>query len=203
MAAGLAIGSLMIALIAGLLVATGMVVPGRNPELDSSALLLASLGTVAAAANEELLFRGYPLQILARSLGAIWSTLLVALLFGLAHAMNPETSTLAVLNTVLAAGWLSLAYFRTGSLWLPYGLHLGWNLLERWLGFSVSGGRPNALLELKDVGPDWLTGGLYGPEAGLPTTLLLLLSSAAIWRLFGPVDWRAKSAPSGARADGP
>lgn len=37
------------------------------------------------------------------------------------------------------------------------------------------------LFNLMETGPDWLTGGAFGPEGGIATTLVLLVSMAIIW----------------------
>ena len=64
----------------------------------------------------------------------------MSILFGLAHANNPNASALGIINTILAGILLSVGYLKTRSLWFPYGLHFGWNAgLGLVLGFSLSG----------------------------------------------------------------
>ena len=55
--------------------------------------------------------------------------------FGALHRDNPNASWLSTANTAIAGILLSWAYVRTRSLWLPYGIHLGWNV---GLGITVS-----------------------------------------------------------------
>jgi membrane protease YdiL (CAAX protease family) len=58
-------------------------------------------------------------------------------------------------------------YIRTRQLWLPIGLHAGWNIFQRSLGFPVSGYELSGLLDINVSGPKLWTGGAFGPEAGL------------------------------------
>jgi membrane protease YdiL (CAAX protease family) len=90
--------------------------------------------------QEELLARGYWLQNLAGGMGLFWGVLISSVLFSLAHLMNPNVSWNAVLGLVLAGLFLAYGYLRTRQLWLPIGLHIGWNFFEGTIfGFQVSG----------------------------------------------------------------
>jgi membrane protease YdiL (CAAX protease family) len=90
------------------------------------------------------------------------------------------------INTALAGIWLAVAYLRTRSLWLPFGLHWSWNWAQAsLLGLPVSGISrlaPAPLLNAVNLGPDWLTGGAYGIEGGAACTIALLISTVIIWR---------------------
>ena len=77
---------------------------------------------------------------------------------------------------------LALAYVRTNSLWLPIGLHFGWNLFEGPVfGFPVSGIATPVLIEQRVQGPDIWTGGAFGPEAGLVQIASLGVGFATLW----------------------
>ncbi len=135
------------------------------------------------AAGEELMFRGYPFQILARRFGPGWVIPPFAVLFALAHFDNPQSNWAAVANTALWGVVLGLAYWRSRDLWLPIGLHFGWNWALPLAGVNLSGfkmGLTGRMLEWK-AGPLW-SGGEYGIEAGLPTTAAALLLLAWLWR---------------------
>ena len=134
-----------------------------------------------AAANEELLFRGYAFQRLAASVGALWAVLITSALFGAGHLLNPSATPLSTANTVLAGVLLSLAYLKTRALWLPIGLHWAWNFtMGPILGLPVSGLNISpTLFRSEAAGPTWLAGGVYGPEGGLILTLVCL--AATLW----------------------
>lgn len=130
--------------------------------------------------GEELLFRGYIFQTLIEGVGAVAATIVISVLFGLAHLSNPNANLLSVLNIVLAGIWLSIAYLRTRMLWLPIAMHFTWNFLEGSVfSFPVSGismGR-GSLFRITQHCPDWLTGGSFGPEGGVVTTFVLVWGS--------------------------
>jgi membrane protease YdiL (CAAX protease family) len=129
-----------------------------------------------AAVSEELLFRGYAFQVLVEGLGVVPAVTLSAGVFGLGHLFNPEVGAVAVLNIGLAGVLLAGAYLKTRSLWTAIGLHWAWNwvmaavfdLPVSGITFDVPG------YDTVELGPDRLTGGSFGPEGGLVTTLLLL-----------------------------
>jgi hypothetical protein len=107
---------------------------------------------------------------------------------------------LAALSAVAIAGLLlGAAFALTGRLWLPIGIHIGWNFAEGSLfGTAVSGGQlGGSVIVGKLSGPDILTGGRFGPEASIVTIVVLLMATAFLgWRLARsrraePPIWRA------------
>jgi len=136
--------------------------------------LVATFGLLLwAAANEELIFRGFPLRILSEAIGPWPATLALSLPFGALHWLNPNASVPSTINTVIAGILLSLAYIRTGSLWMPYGIHAVWNLgLGFVFGFPLSGMDLASLWSPGIAGSDLLLGGGYGPEGGLLMTFV-------------------------------
>jgi membrane protease YdiL (CAAX protease family) len=161
----------------------------------SETLALSTLLFVFAAAAEEMLFRGYPLQTFTRANLAWLGVLLTSVPFAAVHLNNPHAVPgFTFLNTALAGVWLAVAYLRTRSLWLPIGLHWSWNWAQSsLLGLPVSGIErvaPAPLLHAMNAGPDWLTGGAYGIEGGAACTVALLISTLVIWRtkLFSSAD---------------
>lgn len=140
-----------------------------------------------AAFTEELLFRGYPFQVVARRFGGGTAIVATSGVFALLHAANPNADALSLLNIGIAGVVLGLAYLRTGSLWFATGLHLGWNWTMAASDLTVSGlelGMPG--FEPRVSGPDILTGGAFGPEGGLLVTLAGLAGVAWLWRWEGP-----------------
>jgi membrane protease YdiL (CAAX protease family) len=127
-----------------------------------------------AAAAEEAVFRGYAFQLLVRSVGPATATIGASVLFALAHAGNPNVSTLALVNIFLAGVLLSVAYLRTMSLWFATAVHAGWNWTMAYLfDLPVSGLAmfKTPLYEPVVRGPSWISGGTFGPEGGIAGTL--------------------------------
>ena len=135
-----------------------------------------------AAFGEELLFRGYLFQTLTAGTNKWIATGAFAVLFGAAHMANPSVTFFSLSNIALAGVWLSIAYYRSGALWFPFGLHFGWNFFQHWYAFPVSGGAFNSIriFALVQTGPAWLTGGNFGPEGGALSTVVLLVTIAVL-----------------------
>jgi hypothetical protein len=85
----------------------------------------------------------------------------------------------ATVNTALVGIPFSIAYLRTRMLWLPIGMHLAWNFVQGFvLGLPVSGVRaPVSILRGEATGSKLLTGGEYGPEAGLLATGIIIVAT--------------------------
>ena len=130
-----------------------------------------------AALSEEVLFRGVPLVLLARALGRGTAVVLVAVVFALAHLANPNVTMLGVGNIALAGIFLGLAFYAPGGIWTAWGVHLGWNAALAALDTPVSGVPFHIpYLDYEPGEPAWLTGGRFGPEGGLSSTLALTVA---------------------------
>lgn len=190
----LALGSLIGA--ASLLLAAGITAttrgirfsfnPGPATAIGRTAVVTLIVFVVAAAA-EEALFRGYPLQTFTRAKLAWLGVVLSSLSFAIAHLINPNVAPgFTFINTSIAGVWFAVAYVRTRSLWFPLGLHWSWNWTQAaLLGIPVSGITgiaPAPLLHGMNAGPNWLTGGAYGLEGGLAGTAALVVSTIVVWR---------------------
>jgi hypothetical protein len=105
-------------------------------------------------------------------------------LFALLHARNPNVTPVALANIFLAGVMLAVAYLRTRSLWFATGVHVGWNwAMASLLDFPVSGiVMDMPLYSARETGPDWVTGGTFGPEAGIAASLTIALGAVWMWR---------------------
>lgn len=132
--------------------------------------------------QEEILSRGYHLQNLSETHGPAAGLLVSAAIFGLLHAGNPGAGWASTLGVFAAGIFLGFAYLRTRTLWLPIGLHAGWNFFEGTVfGFPVSGLRAFRLLEHSVAGPELVTGGSFGPEAGAVLLPALAVGTFLTW----------------------
>jgi hypothetical protein len=134
---------------------------------------------VLAAANEELLFRGYPFQRLVESIGSVGAVALSSAVFGLGHLANPGHTWISAANTALVGIPLAVAYLRTRALWMPIAIHFSWNFIQGIvLGLPVSGYHFPGLFKPWVSGVAWLTGAAYGPEGGLLATGVIVAATA-------------------------
>jgi uncharacterized protein len=146
-----------------------VVLSWHSLKLACSVLFILATGAMA----EEAAFRGYPFQRLVDATGGVAAIVLSSVLFGVVHLRNPHSSIFSLINTLVIGIVLALAYLRTRSLWLPWGLHFGWNVtLGLVFGLPVSGIPQFAVLVRGTAdGPAWVTGGAYGIEGGAAGTL--------------------------------
>jgi membrane protease YdiL (CAAX protease family) len=132
--------------------------------------------------NEELDARGYILQNLAEGVGFAPAVLVSAVYFGALHLLNPGASALSTLGVALFGVLAALGYWATGQLWMPIGMHAAWNFFEGPIfGFLVSGVHMGGVFVLHINGPEWLTGGSFGPEAGALTMVPLVIMIVAVY----------------------
>ena len=166
-----------------------------NPKYSFLPLILSQVVLfIAVGIQEEVLSRGYHLKNLGEGLNVfksitprtavILSTLISSAIFGLLHANNPNASFISTFNIFLAGIMLAAGYLFTKQLAIPIGLHITWNFFQgNVFGFPVSGTNSNAtsFIEIQQSGPDWFTGGAFGPEAGVIGLLMMGLGVVAIW----------------------
>ena len=189
LATGLVAGPIVTGALVLALVLSGSVSLALAPDLRASfgALPFFLVLFTLAAAVEEFLFRGYPLQVLAEGSRRWIAGLLLCLPFTLAHLSNPDVTIIGVANIFLASVLLVILYFQTRRLWLPISFHLSWNLAQSWLwGFDVSGIKiDNQLFVVTPSGADLMTGGEFGLEGSILTTILFI--GIVVWFLVKPV----------------
>ncbi len=133
--------------------------------------------------QEELSSRGYQLQNLADGINLFWGVILSSAIFASLHLFNPSASLMAVIGLFLSGLFLAYGYLATRRLWLSIGLHIGWNFFESSVfGFQVSGysGWPRLIHQTVN-GNSFITGGDFGPEAGLVLLPGLLLGALLIY----------------------
>lgn len=130
---------------------------------------------------EELYLRGYVLQNLADGLNLPAAVFLSSVFFSAAHLSNPGASPASIIGIIAAGIFLAYGYVRTRQLWMPIGLHIGWNFFEGPVfGFPVSGLETYPMIIHTEVGPALITGGEFGPEAGLIVLPAMILGSILI-----------------------
>ena len=132
--------------------------------------------------NEELLCRGYQLQTIASGTNLFWGVILSSAIFGILHIFNPGANWASTLGIFLAGLFFAYAYVCTRQLWLPIGMHLGWNFFEGVVfGFPVSGLDIYPLTRIEVHGPELWTGGAFGPEAGLIVIPALIVGASLVY----------------------
>jgi membrane protease YdiL (CAAX protease family) len=150
------------------------VISVEQAPYDASTFVSTFADIAANAAIEEIFFRSLLLSGLVVLFAMVpwgknrWIPVLVsAALFGLIHATNPGASPISVLGNSLGGLIYGMAFLGAMNIWFPFALHFGWNFTQTLLGFPVSGKDFPGPLTTTSTGSDLLTGGDFGPEAGL------------------------------------
>lgn len=191
---GLALGAGLMTLVFLVELAAGWVRVRGTLDGGSTDFLVGFVAILAVfllvGVYEELLSRGYLLTNVAEGLagyvgrtGATAVAVLVSAgLFGLAHFGNPNATVLSTINIGLAGVMLAAGYVLTDELSIPVGLHVTWNFFQGVVyGFPVSGtGGYAKVLVIEQGGPTLLTGGSFGPEAGLLGVAAMAFGTLAI-----------------------
>jgi membrane protease YdiL (CAAX protease family) len=166
---GWLLGALPILVPSLLLLATGWL--AVRPSIQGSwwlAAMQVSLFLLPAALGEELFSRGYLFATLREWLGWPAALLLTSVGFGLLHYGNPGADLRSVALVTLAGVFLGAVLIVTGSLYAAWMAHWAWNwIMAVPFHVAVSGlslARPD--YQIVDAGPDWITGGTWGPEGG-------------------------------------
>lgn len=177
---GLLLGALSIFIIFVLLYVTGnieMLTTFTTPEFSIYTITFLIL-FILVGFFEEMFFRGYIMSTMANRGNPRWLMYVVsAIIFSLAHGMNPNVNVLGLVNIALVGVLFAYMFIATNSLWLPIGYHITWNYFQgNVFGFAVSGLSPHGIYNVSVEGEnDLLTGGAFGLEGGLLATLLIVL----------------------------
>jgi membrane protease YdiL (CAAX protease family) len=147
-----------------------------------------------AAFFEEMFIRGYVFTVLRRAAGWKFALISTSIVFGLMHAANPNPDAEAILAVIVAGFFLGAILLVTRSLYATGAAHFAWNwVMSGGLHMAVSGlPSHDPDYRVVDSGPDWLTGGQWGPEGGLAAVLAMFV---VVFYLFGRhmrrMEWEA------------
>ena len=181
---GFLIGLAMMSIIVLILFPFGYITVEKNPIQPVGISAIASVlvilfGWIIQGATEEIVTRGWLLNVLSTKYNIGVGLLISSTLFGLIHLTNPNVNYIAVINIILVGLFYGLYVIKTNDLWAVCGMHSAWNFAQgNIFGFKVSGldVSVGSLIDLNLVGSDFVTGGIFGPEAGITATFILLAS---------------------------
>ncbi len=186
--AGFALALTMWVAIFGASLALGAVaVIGFAWESRDGLAMLGALGAgllmhLMVGVAEETDARGYVLQNLAEGMRFASAVVISSVYFGMLHFLNPGAGLGSAIGIFIAGVLLAMGYYATGRLWFSIGLHAAWNWAQGPIfGFLVSGLEAEGLVRLRVIGPEWLMGGAFGPEAGALAMGVEIVTIGALW----------------------
>ena len=203
LAAGFGLGMAPIAAACGLLLAIGWLEIQRAPDGPWwGAAMRVSLALLPAAFWEELLSRGYVFAALSDGIGRAGAAAVTSGAFGLMHLWNPGWTVGNIAGVALAGIFLAAVMLATDSLYAAWLAHFAFNwVMAVPLHVQVSGislGAPD--YQTVDAGPDWATGGRWGPEGGAFAAAAMILCVALLYlrgRRRGPETQDSRLQPPG------
>ena len=195
---GLFLGALLISLVFIIEIALGWIaitgsVPVSTKQVSFTSELVNSIIVfIAVGIQEETFSRGYHLRNIAEGLfrpkikplqALVIGWVISSILFGLFHTGNPHATILSTIIITFAGLFLGLGFIVTGELAIPIGIHITWNLFQGTVfGFPVSGHNPIfSFVTIHQSGPALWTGGDFGPEAGLLSSLMMLIGCGMLF----------------------
>jgi membrane protease YdiL (CAAX protease family) len=179
-----------------------VLVGSLHPQFDFSwenlGLTVVSLLTLALLAlTVEITFRGFLFVELIAATSSGFATFFLSFLYATLASLRPDATLFSVLNAFLFGILLCTCYLRTRALWIGWGIHFGWNaVLAVLFGIPLSGDASYSNIVFTSAsGPQWLTGGPYGPDAAMLTSVVLLVSIVVILRATRQYAWEYTYTP--------
>jgi membrane protease YdiL (CAAX protease family) len=174
-----------------LLYATGAISLTRSNESVATVAVTALTAVILTPIVEEVFARYLLLRFVEYLAGTWVAVALTGVLFGAGHvavaAANdalPAALLYAVPGT-LAGVLFAGAYLVTRTMWLPIALHAGWNLATNTV-FGPDTFGSHRLITVVPNAPAAVSGGVYGTDASVLTSAMLLVVCAVVLT----VAWR-------------
>lgn len=189
-ARGFGVGVAMMALCVLVPVITGQaqLTWGSPTATNWAFILIMLLGFVVQGSVEEIMTRGYLTQAVARRWGLVAAVIIQAVFFTLLHGMNSGIGVLPIINLLLFAFFASFFSLAEGSLWGICAMHASWNWAQGNLfGVAVSGNPVSDKVLSYTAEPDsvdLLTGGAFGIEGSLVTTVVYAAGIVILWKVW-------------------
>jgi hypothetical protein len=180
------------------MVLLGSLHPEFNLSFANLGFAILSLITIAVATLAlEVAFRGFLFAQFIQATGPVFATIFLAFLYATLSSFRPDATPLSVLDTFLFAVLFCLGYLRTRALWIGWGIHFAWSAIASLVfGLPIAGDAGYTNLIFTSVtGPQWLTGGPYGPEAAFFTAVILIIGIFVLLRITRHYAWEYTYTP--------
>jgi uncharacterized protein len=192
-ALGLSIGwGLAVACILPMVLIGGIAISISTTVVAWKWLLIDAAFFVFATLAEEVAFRGYAFQRFVRAVGPLGASIGFAAYYAIVQSLQPGSNRVTFCVSLAIGLLLSLAYLRTGALWVSWGLNFGWKASRALLfGLAVSGVNSNSpVIQGNPMGPFWITGGGYGLESSWITFILVFATLIVVYKLTRELDYQ-------------
>lgn len=196
---GFIIGLFTITTVIMVLVFTRMIT-FQYSTIDNSLIIIniviLALGWIIQSASEEIAIRGWLIPSLAKNCTPFSAIFITAIIFGILHLFSEGVTLLSFINLVLSGVFFAIYVIVDRNIWGVCGLHFAWNFaLGNIYGLPVSGFYNNGdhIFKIEGIGYNFITGGSFGPEGGLVTTIILLIAIFALTLKLKNMDINSNS----------
>jgi membrane protease YdiL (CAAX protease family) len=175
---GALIGIISVSVITIILFLQGMIAFKSYNAFEPLILGLIALGWVVQSASEEIAVRGWLIPMLGDRSNLITAIVLTSIIFGILHLFSSGVTVISFVNLIFSGVFFAAYAIYSNNIWGVCGLHFSWNLtLANIYGLPVSGFVSNGqtVFTVEEIGNIIFTGGAFGPEGGIVTTIILLL----------------------------
>lgn len=173
---GILAGTVAMTVVFGVLVLLGSVRIQSVSFLNPGVFIIELVIYILVGIGEEVFSRGLFQSILRETKKRFLVFFIPSVFFGAMHLANKGVTLLSVLNLILLGLIFAYAFYRSGSLWLPIGLHITWNFFQGVVyGFPVSGNTDAAMIKQIPVKLSLLNGGSFGPEGGMLVSIMVVI----------------------------
>lgn len=176
---GFLIGFLMFSSVTLMMYISGTISIEQNINIGIRfvpSILIVLPGWILQSSTEEILSRGWLMHVVGARHKPIIGFIVSSVMFGFLHILNSGVDLISIVNIILVGFMLGLYVINTQDTWGACGLHAAWNFSQGNIyGFSVSGlnASSNSLLTFSSESSTLLTGGKFGPEASIFSTIVL------------------------------
>ncbi len=184
---GVLIGTILIGFTCGSAILLGALTVEFNNGVNWGFIILLLIGFMIQGMGEEVLSRGYIQNGIRVRWGIVMTMIIQGIFFTALHSLNPGMTLLPIINLFLYAVFIGVVFYYTDSLWIAGGIHSIWNfLLGPVLGIEVSGQAvPGSVFNATVHGAEYITGGSFGMEGSILTTIAMIVSTLVVYLLIG------------------
>ncbi|WP_419749123.1 CPBP family intramembrane glutamic endopeptidase [Terrisporobacter petrolearius] len=179
---GFLLGFLSFTIVTVVLLVTGNI--AKNPDTSLlqgvpaiGPVILVIFAWIVQSGTEEIFSRGWMLTSIGAKYNKVLAIIVTSLFFSVLHFTSGEVTIIAAINIALAGILLAIYVIKSNDLWGAIGWHSAWNWAQGSIyGFQVSGNdlKLPSIFLLHSVGNKTITGGNFGPEAGIVATFILI-----------------------------
>ena len=189
---GIIIGTILISVVLlGALATRALTYDGVSKDINWLFITMFLFGYIIQGMAEEVMCRGYLMTTLSKKTSTFWAIILSSLAFTALHifsllAIDIKFGIIGFVNTMLFSIFVSILMVKTKNIWIVSAIHSSWNfILGIFCGISVSGQQKNiSILNFTvNESKDLINGGTYGLEAGIITTIILIMGIVILIRI--------------------